>query len=93
MPRRCIAGAKNSRCADLWRLGYVGDMPHNWASAECILFLRHMLALEDGPALRVLPGIGDFELASAEPYRVDRTPTRFGRLSVSLEPAGDAAGG
>ena len=27
---------------------YVGDMPHNWASAECVLYLRHMLALEDG---------------------------------------------
>ena len=35
---------------------YVGDMPHNWASAECILYLRHMLALEDGQALRLLAG-------------------------------------
>jgi hypothetical protein len=24
-----------------------GDMPHNWASAECVRYLRHMLALED----------------------------------------------
>ena len=68
--------------------GYIGDMPHNWASAECVLYLRHMLALEDGDALRLIPGIGDFELASGDPYRVDQTPTRFGRLSVSLEPAG-----
>ena len=68
--------------------GYVGDMPHNWASAECVLFLRHMLALEDGGALRLIPGIGDFELATGDPYRVDQTPTRFGRLSVSLQPAG-----
>ena len=67
---------------------YVGDMPHNWASAECILFLRHMLALEDGASLRLLSGIGDFELTSGEPYRVDQTPTRFGRLSLSLEPSG-----
>jgi hypothetical protein len=63
-------------------------MPHNWASAECVLYLRHMLALEDGAALRLLPGIDDFELAAGEPYRVDQTPTRFGRLSFSLEPAG-----
>ena len=68
--------------------GYVGDMPHNWASAECVLFLRHMLALEDGGALRLIPGIGDFELATGDPYRVDQTPTRFGRLSVSLQPSG-----
>jgi hypothetical protein len=67
---------------------YVGDMPHNWASAECILFLRHMLALEDGGALRLLAGIGGFELAAGEPYRIIQTPTRFGRLSLSLEPSG-----
>ena len=47
-----------------------------------------MLALEDDGALRLLPGIGDFELAAGEPYRVDQTPTRFGRLSLLLEPSG-----
>ena len=58
--------------------GYVGDMPHNWASAECVLYLRHMLALEDGPALRLLEGIGATELAARQPYRLKQTPTRFG---------------
>ena len=71
--------------------GYVGDMPHNWASAECVLFLRHMLALEDGTALRLLAGIGDFELAAGEPYRIAASPTRFGRVSLKLEPAGGGA--
>jgi hypothetical protein len=66
---------------------YVGDMPHNWASAECILYLRHMLALEDGPALRLLAGIGDFELADAEPLSLAQSPTRFGRLDMTLEPS------
>ncbi|MCC6858277.1 MAG: hypothetical protein IT158_06945 [Bryobacterales bacterium] len=66
--------------------GYVGDMPHNWASAECVLYLRHMLALEDGPALRLLPGIGDSELDAGEPYAATESPTRFGRVSVRLEP-------
>ena len=42
-----LRGALSAHC--------VGDMPHNWASAECILFLRHTLALEDGGALRLLP--------------------------------------
>ncbi|MGA2329809.1 MAG: hypothetical protein ABSH05_26460 [Bryobacteraceae bacterium] len=63
-----------------------GDMPHNWASAECVLFLRHMLALEDGPALRLLQGITGEELAAGEPYEVRHSPTRFGRISVHLEP-------
>jgi hypothetical protein len=65
---------------------YVGDMPHNWASAECVLYLRHMLALEDGRDLRLLAGVGDFELASAEPLSVVQSPTRFGRIDLSLEP-------
>ncbi len=68
--------------------GYVGDMPHNWASAECILYLRHILALEDGSALRLLEGIGTQELALRQPFRVKQTPTRFGRLNLELTPRG-----
>ena len=65
---------------------YVGDMPHNWASAECILYLRHMLALEDGQVLRLLAGVGDFELADGEPLSLGQSPTRFGRIDMNLEP-------
>ena len=67
---------------------YVGDMPHNWASAECILFLRHMLALEDGGTLRLLQGIGGGEIAHNDPYVMRGTPTRFGRVNLALEPHG-----
>jgi hypothetical protein len=69
-----------------------GDMPHNWASAECVLYLRHMLALEDGQDLRLLAGIGDFELASGEPLSWLQSPTRFGRIDVNLEPLDRHAG-
>ncbi len=72
--------------------GYVGDMPHNWASAESILYLRHMLALEDGPALRLLGGIGDFELSGDQPLDLTGTPTRFGRVDANLEPLGGRRG-
>lgn len=65
---------------------YVGDMPHNWASAECIRFVRHMLALEDGPHLRLLAGVTGAELESAKEYILTGTPTRFGRLDLKLEP-------
>jgi hypothetical protein len=71
---------------------YVGDMPHNWASAECVIFLRHMLALEDGPWLRLLEGIGDFELCHGVPHRITESPTRFGRVSLNLEPLSGGAG-
>jgi hypothetical protein len=65
---------------------YVGDMPHNWASAECIRYIRHVLALEDGPNLRLLAGITQDQLTPAQPYRLTRSPTRFGRIDVDLEP-------
>jgi hypothetical protein len=66
--------------------GYSGDMPDATADAECILYLRHMLALEDGPALRLVEGMGDFELAPRMPYQLAGSPTRFGRVSLNLEP-------
>ena len=71
---------------------YVGDMPHNWASAECVLYLRHMLALEDGASLRLLAGIGEPELAAGEPFSIAGSPTRFGRISLRLEPLGRQRG-
>jgi hypothetical protein len=66
--------------------GYVGDMPHNWASAECLLYLRHMLALEDGRDLRLLAGIGEAERMTAEAWHLAGSPTRFGRVAQALEP-------
>lgn len=66
--------------------GYVGDMPHNWASAMCVLYLRNMLALEDAQSLRLLAGIGDWELNLAEPWHIAHSPTRFGPVSLLLEP-------
>jgi hypothetical protein len=65
-----------------------GDMPHNWASAECVRYLRHMLALEDGKSLRLLNGITTEELTPGVPYILRNSPTRFGRIDLELEPAG-----
>ncbi len=65
---------------------YVGDMPHNWASAECVRYLRHMIALEDGETLRLLEGITDGELSTGGPFAIEHSPTRFGHVSVRFEP-------
>jgi hypothetical protein len=65
---------------------YFGDMPHNQASAWCVMYLRNMLALEDGPTLRLLAGVGDPELQPGEPYALAASPTRFGRIDLKLEP-------
>ena len=72
--------------------GYIGDMPHNWASAECILYLRHLLALEDGDDLRLVDGIGEAELAAHDPLKLAESPTRFGRISMDLEPSNHDTG-
>ncbi len=63
-------------------------MPHNWASAECVRYLRHMLALEDGQSLRLLEGITAAELNGPGAYVLHNSPTRFGRIDLAFEPAG-----
>jgi hypothetical protein len=65
-----------------------GDMPHNWASAECIRYLRHMLVLEDDRKLRLLEGLMASDLRQRRPFTLTETPTRFGRVSLTLEPTG-----
>jgi hypothetical protein len=75
-----------------------GDMPHNWASAECVRYLRHMLALEDGQSLRLLEGITAAEIVSSgsssgsgtdsHAYVLRDSPTRFGRIGLTFESAG-----
>lgn len=69
-----------------------GDMPHNWASAECVRFLRHMLLLEDSSALRFVEGVTDLELRSGNACKLANTPTRFGRVTMTLEPLDNAKG-
>jgi hypothetical protein len=63
-----------------------GDMPHNWASAECVRYLRHVLVLEDDRRLRLLEGVTGEESKSSSAYLLEHTPTRFGRVNLRLEP-------
>jgi hypothetical protein len=65
-----------------------GDMPHNWASAECVRYLRHMLLLEDGPTMRLLEGVA-LNLADGQRFSLEQSPTRFGRVTLQLEPLDD----
>jgi hypothetical protein len=67
-----------------------GDMPHISATSELIRYLRHMLALEVDTELRLLQGIGDPELSEREPFQMAASPTRFGRVSLALEPEAGA---
>ncbi len=65
-----------------------GDMPHNWASAECVRYLRHMLVLEDEQKLRLLDGLAAQDARARRPFTLKETPTRFGRISLEVEPFG-----
>jgi len=65
---------------------YIGDMPHNWASAECIRYLRHMVVMEDEKDLRIFDGLGLPEMNAGKPIVLTSTPTKWGRITVTLEP-------
>lgn len=67
---------------------YVGDMPHNWASAEFIRLVRNLLVFEMGEELHVFRGLPASWIVAGHPVVVECTPTRFGRVSVRLEADG-----
>jgi hypothetical protein len=68
----------------------IGDMPHNWASAELIRLVRHLLVFERGDTLELLPGLPAEWVVPGEPLSIEQTPTRFG--SVTLRLTWDEAG-
>jgi hypothetical protein len=67
-----------------------GDMPHNWASVEFIRLVRHLLVFERGETLELLPGMPAAWFAPGAHTAVERTPTRFGPVSIDVRcDAGD----
>ncbi|MFI5253355.1 MAG: hypothetical protein ACHQQQ_13095 [Bacteroidota bacterium] len=63
-----------------------GDMPHSLAAAQCILFLRNSLILEDRETLRLLDGLVYHDINANKPISMEYSPTKWGRVSISLEP-------
>lgn len=61
-----------------------GDMPHNWASAEFIRLVRHLLVFERGEELELLPGLPAEWLVPGRRVYLERTPTRFGPVTLEL---------
>jgi len=70
---------------------FVGDMPHNWASAEFIRLTRHLLLLERDGALHLLEGIPRTWLAAGAVTELKDAATDFGPVSLRLEVAADGA--
>jgi len=62
----------------------VGDMPHNWASAEFIRFTVHLLALDRGDELHLLEGLPPEWLGPGMVTRLDGVATPFGPLHLTV---------
>lgn len=71
----------------------VGDMPHNWASAEFIRLTIHLLALDRGSELHLLEGLPPAWLGPGMLTRLEGVATPFGplRLTLQVDPRGATA--
>jgi GH15 family glucan-1,4-alpha-glucosidase len=66
-----------------------GDMPHNWASAEFIRLVRHLLVLERGEELHLCEGLPAAWIRPGAVTRVHGTLTEFGPVSLELRVSAD----
>ncbi|MEN8155616.1 MAG: hypothetical protein ABFS10_01580 [Bacteroidota bacterium] len=62
----------------------VGDMPHNWASAEFIRLVRHLIALERGGELHLFEGLPKEWTNPGMKTELNGVLTHFGVLSLKL---------
>ena len=72
--------------------GYVGDMPHNWASAEFLRLVRHLLILERGNELHLLEGLPRKWTRPGDETRLVGIPTSFGPMDLTVQMARDGQG-
>jgi len=68
---------------------YVGDMPHNWASAEFIRLACHLLQIDRGNTLHLLEGLPEEWLGPGMTTAINEMPTPFGPLSFTLKVSKD----
>ena len=73
--------------------GLVGDMPHNWASAEFIRLVRHILVLERGEELHLFEGLPRAWVRPGARVALKGILTSFGPVDLDLvvPPSGDRA--
>ena len=63
----------------------VGDMPHNWASAEFIRLTVHLLAIDRGNELHLLEGLPTAWTKSGMVTKLNGIATPFGPLNMELK--------
>jgi hypothetical protein len=67
----------------------VGDMPHNWASAEMIRLVRHLIVLERGSALHLFEGLPQAWTKPGMRTKLEGVATEFGPITLELNVAQD----
>ena len=67
----------------------VGDMPHNWASAEFVRLAFHLVALERRDELHLFEGVPPRWLRAGDAVEVRGAGTAFGPLTASLRREGE----
>jgi len=65
-----------------------GDMPHGWAAAQFVHFLRNALVYEDNDVLHLCWGAREDWLNNG--ITVRRAPTRFGAVDFDLRKSSDS---
>jgi hypothetical protein len=70
---------------------YVGDMPHNWASAEFVRLIRHLLVLERGDELHLLEGLPVEWVKAGMTTRLREVATEFGPISLEVRVSQDGS--
>ena len=71
----------------------VGDMPHNWASAEFIRLVRHSLILERGNELHLFEGMPAKWASPGAVTRARDIATEFGPMSLEFRVARNGTSG
>jgi hypothetical protein len=70
-------------------LSFVGDMPHNWASAEFIRLVRHLMILERGDELHLCEALPQAWARPGAVLRMLDVPTSFGEVTLEMHVADD----
>ena len=68
---------------------WFGDMPHNWASAEFLRLVLHMIVFERGDELHLLEGVPKPWLQPGKEIAIKEALTKFGPVSLNVRVSDD----
>ena len=66
------------------RTAWSDTIPHVTGACNYAIMLRHMLVHEAGDELHLLPAVPDWWLGAGQEIRVERLPTHFGEMSLTV---------